>query len=241
MIEVQNICKAFGNRPILDGVNLTVETGQIVNVIGASGCGKSTLLRILAGLETADSGTIQLNNGDLDSAAVTLVFQYSALFDALTVFENVAFSLTERADFGLPRTLETKKTALRQRVWDALQFVGLDPATVCDLYPAALSGGMQKRVSFARAIISQPQIILYDEPTAGLDPLASQVIEDDIVKVRQQFNTTSIVVTHQLSTIRRTADYVVLMEEGRISWTGSKAEFLQSEHPTLRLFHPTDS
>jgi phospholipid/cholesterol/gamma-HCH transport system ATP-binding protein len=231
MITVQHLAKQFDDNPVLEDISFTVEKGQILAIIGASGCGKSTLLRILAGLETADSGELTLGDEN-----ITLVFQYSALFDSLTVFENVAFTLMEPTDFGPARKLVQNSEELTQKVRQALEFVGLEPDEVMHLTPSNLSGGMQKRVSFARAIISQPGIILYDEPTAGLDPIASQVIEDDIVKVRDKFQTTSVVVTHQRSTIMRTADAVLLLEEGHVSWLGNKADFVNSDHPVIKRF-----
>jgi phospholipid/cholesterol/gamma-HCH transport system ATP-binding protein len=232
MITVTNLAKRFDDNPVLEDISFTVDKGQILAIIGASGCGKSTLLRILAGLETYDSGQLQLGDEN-----ITLVFQYSALFDSLSVFDNVAFTLTEQTDFGPSRKLIHHAEELTQKVRDALDFVGLEPDEVMHLYPSNLSGGMQKRVSFARAIISQPGIILYDEPTAGLDPIASQVIEDDIVKVRHKFQTTSIVVTHQRSTIMRTADRILLLDDGHIGWLGTKAEFMtSSDHPLLSRF-----
>jgi phospholipid/cholesterol/gamma-HCH transport system ATP-binding protein len=232
MIQVNHVSKRFGQRVVLDDISFTLATGEVLALIGASGCGKSTLLRIIAGLETPDSGDIIMADPNL-----TLVFQYSALFDALTVSENVAFTLTEPADFGPPRATKSTPQQLTQQVNEALTFVGLEPEEVSHLYPSALSGGMQKRVSFARAIISQPKIILYDEPTAGLDPLASRVIEEDIVKVRNRYNTTSIVVTHQYSTIMHTATQVMLMDEGCIAWHGNKAEFLTADNPLIKSFH----
>jgi phospholipid/cholesterol/gamma-HCH transport system ATP-binding protein len=231
MIKVNNLSKHFGENTVLDGITFDVKPGEILNIIGPSGCGKSTLLRILAGLETPDGGTLEM--ADSNS---TLVFQYSALFDALTVFDNVAFTLLEPADIGPKRPLMKRGPDLKNKVYEALTFVGLDPDEVAPLYPSALSGGMQKRVSFARAIISQPRIVLYDEPTAGLDPLASEVIEDDIVKVRQQYQTTSVVVTHQLSTIMRTADVIMLLEEGHVAWLGSKADFMTTDQPLIQHF-----
>ena len=231
MITVKNLAKQFDDNPVLEDITFTVEKGRILAIIGASGCGKSTLLRILAGLETADSGEMTLGDEN-----ITLVFQYSALFDSLTVYENVAFTLMEPTDFGPKRNLIKNADDLTAKVRQALEFVGLEPDEVMHLYPSNLSGGMQKRVSFARAIISQPGIILYDEPTAGLDPIASQVIEEDIVKVRDKFQTTSVVVTHQRSTIMRTADDILLLEEGHVSWLGSKAEFVSADHPVLKRF-----
>lgn len=232
MIAVDNVSKYFGNRIVLEGVSLTVNPMEILAIIGPSGCGKSTLLRVISRLEEPDSGTVHLADDN-----ITLVFQYSALFDSLTVFENVAFSLLETPDHptaaqkNRPRYTHEELQAL---VREKLDLVGLDD--VQDLYPNQLSGGMQKRVSFARAIMSNPRIILYDEPTAGLDPIASSVIEQYIVNLRKGIQATSVVVTHNLSTIRNVADRVCLLFEGKIQWEGTSQEFFTTNDPYARQF-----
>ncbi len=231
MIQVNNIKKSYAGRVVLDGINIQVKPLEVLAVIGPSGCGKSTLLRIMSGLEEADSGTVKLADDNF-----SLVFQYSALFDSLTVFENVAFSLLETPDFGKPKALPKKYSyrELVRIVEEKLRLVGLKG--IQGFYPSELSGGMQKRVSFARAIMSDPKIIFYDEPTAGLDPIASAVIEDYIVALRDQISTTSIVVTHNLSTIRRIADRVCLLYGGKIQWEGSIDAFFETENPYAKQF-----
>jgi phospholipid/cholesterol/gamma-HCH transport system ATP-binding protein len=232
-ISLNKLNKQYDGRPVIQNVSLSVETARILAIVGPSGCGKSTLLRMISGLETPDSGQVTLADDNL-----TLVFQYSALFDSLTVFENVAFSYLEEPDERPKKPRGKRKKMplkdLRLMVHEKLELVGL--GDVLDLYPNQLSGGMQKRVSFARAIMSDPAIILYDEPTAGLDPIATTLIEDYIVKVRQETQATSIVVTHHLSTIRRVADDVCLIFEGKIQWVGSAQDFFTSSNPYVEQF-----
>jgi phospholipid/cholesterol/gamma-HCH transport system ATP-binding protein len=230
VVVVKDVRKAFGERVVLDNVNLTVHDDEILAIIGPSGCGKSTLLRVISGLDSPDTGEVTLADDNL-----TLVFQYSALFDSLTVFENVAFSLMETPDLGKQK--ERKQYTyreLRKLVREKLRLVGLEG--VDDMYPNELSGGMQKRVSFARAIVSDPKIILYDEPTAGLDPIASTMLENYILKLRDEIGATSIVVTHHLSTIRRVADRVCLLFDGEIQWQGTVDELFTTDNPYARQF-----
>lgn len=232
MVQVDNVYKSYGSRVVLEGIHLEVAPNEILAVIGPSGCGKSTLLRVISGLEEPDSGAVNLADEN-----ITLVFQYSALFDSLSVFENVAFSFLESPDMPRPGDLKRPMTydELQYMVAEVLQLVGLDE-NVASLYPNQLSGGMQKRVSFARAIISNPKIILYDEPTAGLDPIASTVIENYILSLRDKIEATSIVVTHNLTTIQRVADRVCLLFDGRVQWTGTADEFFTTQDPYARQF-----
>ncbi len=231
MIQVKAITKKYDNRVILNHIDLNVNPLEILAIIGPSGCGKSTLLRVISGLEQPDTGEVILGDDNL-----TLVFQYSALFDSLTVFENVAFSLTEQPDLGKNqrKRKDLSPSELKNLVREKLHLVGLD--NVEDLYPNQLSGGMQKRVSFARAIVSDPKIILYDEPTAGLDPIASTVIENYIKSLRDGIQATSVVVTHNLSTIRHVADRVCLLFEGEVQWQGTPDEFFRTNNPYARQF-----
>ncbi len=231
MIQVENLSKSYGDRPVLKDISLTVQPNEILAIIGPSGCGKSTLMRLISRLEQSDSGTVQLADDN-----ITMVFQYSALFDSLTVFENVAFSFLEEPDTRRSAISHPKYSMgdLRVLVQEKLDLVGL--GDIQDLYPNQLSGGMQKRVSFARAIVSNPRIILYDEPTAGLDPIASTVIENYIQQLRDQIHATSIVVTHNLSTIQRVADRVCLLFNGNIQWTGTAREFFETDDPYARQF-----
>ncbi|MBY0405511.1 MAG: ATP-binding cassette domain-containing protein [Cyanobacteria bacterium] len=234
LIRVENITKSFNGIPILKGITFDVKEHEVVAIIGASGCGKSTLLRMISGLETYDSGEIHLEDPNF-----TMVFQYSALFDSLNVFENVGFSLIEPPDRAIgdketPFSPHLSQAEIADIVHEKLRLVGLEG--IEKKYPNELSGGMQKRVSFARAIVSNPRIILYDEPTAGLDPIASTVIEDYILKLRNELQAASVVVTHQFSTIYRTADRVLLLDEGSICWTGTPEELKETNNPIARHF-----
>lgn len=225
MIKFENVSKKYDDKIILDNVSFTVADSETLAIIGFSGTGKSTVLRIISKLTEADSGNIILSNDDIG-----MVFQYSALFDSLNIYENVAFAYHERPDLKK----EYKESQLKQIVAENLRMVGLQ--NIEDLYPSELSGGMQKRVSFARAIITRPSIMLYDEPTAGLDPVSSTVIEDYIVRLKNELKTSSIVVTHQMSTITRTADRVIMLYHGKIVWEGTPQELLKADNPYTHQF-----
>ncbi|MCD7739811.1 MAG: ATP-binding cassette domain-containing protein [Candidatus Gastranaerophilales bacterium] len=224
-IKVENLTKIFDGRKVLDNISFTVEQGEILSIVGFSGSGKSTVLKILCGLLNADSGNIDIGEGD-----IAMVFQYSALFDSLNVFDNISFALQERKEF---RKKYTKKE-LQELVAKCLNIVGL--SGIEDKYPHELSGGMQKRVSLARAIVTKPQFILYDEPTAGLDPVASTVIEDYILHLRDETKATSIVVTHQMSTITRCSDKVIMLYDGHIVFRGTPSELLKQDTPYTKQF-----
>jgi phospholipid/cholesterol/gamma-HCH transport system ATP-binding protein len=232
MIDVRHVYKQYDNGPmVLKDINFQVHADETLAIIGTSGCGKSTLLKVLAGLEDASSGEV-----DLRDPNYTLVFQYSALFDHLTVFENVAFALTERPDTPSARRafrpLPFHEVA--NRVNAVLDLLGL--AGMGDKYPNELSGGMQKRVSFARATMTNPRIIFYDEPTSGLDPVASNVVEDAMVTLSHNFRTASVVVSHTMSTICRTAHRVLMLYQGEVHWVGTPAEMLVTDNPQVKAF-----
>lgn len=224
-IKVENLTKEFDGRKVLNNISFTVESGEVLSIVGFSGSGKSTILKILCGLLNANSGNIDIAEGD-----VAMVFQYSALFDSLNVFDNISFALQERKEFKKKYT----KKELKEIVAKSLQTVGL--SGIEDKFPHELSGGMQKRVSLARAIVTQPQFILYDEPTAGLDPIASTVIEDYILRLRDETKATSIVVTHQMSTIQRCSDKVIMLYDGNIVFRGTPSELLKQDTPYTKQF-----
>ena len=224
-IKVENLTKEFDGRKVLDNISFTVEQGEVLSIVGFSGSGKSTILKILCGLLKEDSGKIDIGDGD-----VAMVFQYSALFDSLNVFDNISFALQERKEF---KNKFTKKE-LEEIVAKSLSIVGL--SGIEDKFPHELSGGMQKRVSLARAIVTKPQFILYDEPTAGLDPIASTVIEDYILHLRNETKATSIVVTHQMSTITRCSDKVIMLYDGNIVFRGTPEELLKQDNPYTKQF-----
>ncbi|MEY3370620.1 MAG: hypothetical protein RLZZ361_1290 [Cyanobacteriota bacterium] len=219
MIEIRNLYKSYGDNLVLNDINIDVPKGSILALIGFSGSGKSTLLKILAGLTPADSGQIKMYSNKIGMA-----FQYSALFDSMNVTDNVIFPLVVGENIKtIPSDEYLKDLAIKK-----LQLVGLQG--VENLYPSELSGGMKKRVSFARAVINDPEIIFYDEPTAGLDPVASTIIEDLIVKLQKETSATSIVVTHQASTIKRTATQVAMLFNGKIVWNGTPKELFDESN-----------
>ena len=224
-IKVEHLTKEFDGRKVLDDISFTVDEGEILSIVGFSGSGKSTILKILCGLLTPDSGLIDVGDGD-----IAMVFQYSALFDSLNVFDNISFALQERKEFKGKYTLDEIKEMVRK----SLNTVGL--SGIEEKFPHELSGGMQKRVSLARAIITKPQFILYDEPTAGLDPVASTVIEDYILRLRDETKSTSIVVTHQMSTITRCSDKVIMLYDRHIVFRGTPEELLRQDTPYTKQF-----
>ena len=225
-IEVKNLTKEFNDKKVLNNISFKVEDGETLGVVGFSGSGKSTLLKIICGLLYPNSGEIITSK----NADIAMTFQYSALFDFLTVFENIAFPLTERKEF---RNKYTQKE-LKEIVAQKLKIVGLQG--IENKYPSELSGGMQKRVGFARAIVTNPKIILYDEPTAGLDPVSSTLIENYIVELKKELNASCLVVTHQLSTIKRATDKTIMLYEGEIVFKGSTEELLRGTNPYTRQF-----
>lgn len=224
-IEVKNLVKSFEDKVVINDISFKVNDGEVLAIVGFSGSGKSTVLKLICGLIPYDSGEIITSEGD-----IAMVFQYSALFDSLNVFENISFALRERKDL---RKLYTEEQ-LEEIVAQKLELVGLQG--IERKYPSELSGGMQKRVSFARAIVTKPNTILYDEPTAGLDPMSSTLIEDYIVSLKHEINAASIVVTHQMSTITRTADRVIMLYDGKIVFEGTPDELLKQDNPYTKQF-----
>lgn len=224
-IEVKNLTKSFKDKTVLDDVSFKVEDGEILAVVGLSGAGKSTVLKLICGLTKPDSGEIIVSDGD-----IAMVFQYSALFDSLNVYENIAFALKERKEFKKKYT----EDQIKEIVAKNLKTVGLEG--IENKMPHELSGGMQKRVSFARAIVTNPATILYDEPTAGLDPVSSTIIEDYIVRLRNELNATSIIVTHQLSTIKRCADKVIMLYNEKIVYCGTPQDMIEGGNEYTKQF-----
>ena len=224
-IEVKNLIKSFEDKKIIDNVSFKVKNGETLAIVGFSGSGKSTILKLICGLLTPDSGEIITSEGD-----IAMVFHYSALFVSLNVYDNIAFALHERKEL---RKKYTEKE-IRKIVAEKLELVGLKG--IENKYPSELSGGMQKRVSFARAIVTEPQTILYDEPTAGLDPISSTLIEDYIVRLKEETNSASIVVTHQMSTVTRTANHVIMLYDGKIVFEGTPDDMLRQDNEYTKQF-----
>ena len=225
-IVVKNLVKKFDNKKVLDNVSFSVEDGETLGVVGFSGSGKSTLLKIICDLLYADSGKIETTS----NSDVAMTFQYSALFDFLDVFHNIDFPLLERKEYKGKYTREDLKKIVKEK----LALVGLEG--IEEKFPSELSGGMQKRVGFARAIVTNPKTILYDEPTAGLDPVSSTLIEDYIVRLKNELNAACSVVTHQMSTIKRACDKIILLYEGKIVFSGTTDEFLTGDNPYTKQF-----
>ena len=225
MIKVEHLAKSFYDKTVLKDISFEVKDGETLAIVGFSGSGKSTILKIICGLLEADSGTIKTSEGD-----IAMVFQYSALFDSLNIFDNISFALQERNDLRKKYSQEDLKKIVEEK----LKLVGLQG--IENKFPSELSGGMQKRVSFARAIVTNPQTILYDEPTAGLDPISSTLIEDYIVRLKETTHASSIVVTHQMSTIMRTADQVLMLYDGKAVFQGTPQEMCNGGNEYTKQF-----
>ena len=237
MIRLTDIHKAFGSNHVLRGVNLHVPRGTSMVIIGGSGTGKSIALKCILGLVTHDSGTIEVDGqdvrkGDRDAflARFGMLFQGGALFDSLPVWQNVAFRLM-RGSLKRPRA-EAREIAIEK-----LRRVGLKP-DVADKLPAELSGGMQKRVGLARAIAAEPEIIFFDEPTTGLDPIMAGVINELIREIVTEMGATAMTITHDMTSVRAIADNVAMLHDGVIKWTGPVAQMDNSGDPYLdQLIH----
>jgi len=235
MITLDNIHKAFGANKVLQGVNLTIARGESMVIIGGSGTGKSVALKSVLGLVTPDSGTILVDGQDVRKAErdaflarFGMLFQGGALFDSLTVWQNVAFRL-------LRGSLKRPINEAREIAIEKLRRVGLKP-DVADMFPAELSGGMQKRVGLARAIAAEPEIIFFDEPTTGLDPIMSGVINELIREIVVEMGATAMTITHDMSSVRAIADKVAMLHDGVIQWTGPVADMDTSGDPYLDQF-----
>jgi phospholipid/cholesterol/gamma-HCH transport system ATP-binding protein len=235
MIELSGVSKSFGQKAVLRGIDLKVETGQSMVVIGGSGTGKSVLLKCILGLVRPDGGTIRLDGEDVARAErdaflarFGMLFQGAALFDSMTVWQNVAFRL-------LRGSLKRPKPEARAIALDKLRRVGLG-ADVADLFPAELSGGMQKRVGLARAIAADPQVIFFDEPTTGLDPIMAGVINDLIREIVTEMGATAITITHDMSSVRAIADRVAMLHDGLIRWEGPISELGTTPDPYVAQF-----
>jgi len=239
MIEYRDIHKAF-DVPVLSGVSFTVESGETLAILGPSGTGKSVLLKTTIGLIVPDAGDVFIDGESVFAADAEhlqtirrkagYVFQNAALFDSMNVFENVAYGLPEGALKKLGRKEVTR------RVSRSLEEVNLDPAIVMSKLPAELSGGMRKRVGLARAIVGEPQILLYDEPVTGLDPVNAVAVDRLITDIAERTHVTSIVVTHDVEGALSISDRVALLEGGKMRFLGTPDEFRRSPDPLVRAF-----
>lgn len=236
-IKITNLHKAFGKKVVLDGVDLEVEKGESLVVIGGSGTGKSVLIKCVQGLLQPDSGSILIDGEETVGAdekeqnrlhsKMGMLFQGGALFDSLSVWQNVAFGLIENQN--MPKK-QAKNEAIR-----VLRQVGLAP-DVADLSPSELSGGMQKRVGLARAIATKPEIIFFDEPTTGLDPIMSDVINDLIIESVKGLGATALTITHDMASARKIADKIAMLYKGKIIWQGTVKEMDKTDNPYVRQF-----
>lgn len=236
MIEIINLSKSFGDSKVLDNLNLTINSDEAMVIIGRSGCGKSVLLKHIIGLLRPDSGQVLMDGNDiakmdyknLDELRLRfgMLFQGAALFDSMTVGENVGFALREHTDM--------KEDLLREKVAEALGMVGLKG--IEDLMPAELSGGMRKRVGLARAICNNPKIILYDEPTTGVDPVMADAVNELIIDLNHKLKVTSIVVTHDMVSAYKIATRIAMLYKGRIIAVGTPEEIKNSQDPVVRQF-----
>lgn len=237
LVEVIDVVKAFDGHPVLRGVTFSAFKGETLVVMGGSGAGKTVLLRLIAGLLRPDRGQIRVFGRNIERLReeellpirrrMGYVFQGAALFDSLTVYENVAYPLREHTRLG--------EAEIRARVLESLARVGLD-GDVLPLLPAELSGGMRKRVGIARALISEPEIMLFDEPTAGLDPTNARLVGELIREVQAGVCDTSLVVTHDLELARAVADRVAVLIGGRFAALGPRDQVLETDEPAVRAF-----
>jgi phospholipid/cholesterol/gamma-HCH transport system ATP-binding protein len=235
-IVVERLAKRFGNFQALCDVDMTIRRGEITVIIGGSGAGKTTLLKILIGLDRPTSGSIHVNDVDiakLSERELThvrrrfgMVFQYSALLDSMNVLDNVAFPLREHTKLS--------EREIRDKVLEKLSVLGL--TNIEERFPSELSGGMRKRVGLARALMLEPEAVLYDEPTSGLDPITSRKVDDLIVETRERFGVTSIVISHDMGGALRIADQIVLLSEGRVVAAGTPRDLVASGAELLKEF-----
>ena len=235
-IRVRDVKKAFGSKVVLDGVNMDVLPGESVVVIGQSGVGKSVLLKCVIGILTPDEGVIEIDGSPITDPEFKgmdevrrkfgMLFQYAALFDSLTVWENVGFGLLQHS--------KLKPRQIREVAEEKLRMVGL-PGTL-DLMPSELSGGMRKRVGLARAIAMEPEILLYDEPTTGLDPIRGDSINDLIIQLREELGIASITITHDMISAYKIADRIAMLFKGKLIATGTPDEIRTTDNPYVWQF-----
>ena len=242
MIQIEGVHKRFGEQVVLDGVDFTVQDGETVALLGPSGTGKSVLLKHIIGLIKPDAGRVVVDGLDVPKLRrkelrqlrhrIGYVFQNGALFDSMDVFENVRLGISDTEKYD-------DLDYVKQEVDRCIRMVNLAPDTVRK-YPSELSGGMRKRVGIARAIVGEPDYLLYDEPTSGLDPVNSDIIDDLVKRLDQELGVTSIMVTHDVRGAFRVADRLALLSEGKVVMQGNQEEFLASDNPKVKEFLERD-
>lgn len=239
MIEVVDLHKRFGENKVLTGINLTIDEGSTCVILGGSGSGKTVLMKHMIGLLKPDQGQVFVEGEDIVPFGAEelekvrrkfgMVFQAAALFDSMTVYENVSFPLREHSKMA--------EEQIREVVRQKLQIVGL--SGVEERYPADLSGGMRKRVGLARAIVLDPKIVLYDEPTTGLDPITTDYVDEMILDAKRQLGVTSVVISHDIASAFKVADNIAFLSQGQIVDQGPPERLRESKHPALKVFLST--
>jgi phospholipid/cholesterol/gamma-HCH transport system ATP-binding protein len=235
-ILVEELEKRFGETRVLQGVNMRVERGEVAVIIGGSGAGKTTLLRVLIGLERPTSGRVVVAGVDIAALSERelnrarrkfgMVFQYSALLDSMNVFDNVAFPLREHT--------QLKQREIKDKVLDKLKVLGLEGTS--QRFPSQLSGGMRKRVGLARALMLEPEVLMYDEPTSGLDPITARMVDEMILDTRERFGVTSVVISHDMAGAIEIADRIFVLAKGRVAASGTPRELAEGDNAIVREF-----
>jgi phospholipid/cholesterol/gamma-HCH transport system ATP-binding protein len=235
-ILVEGLEKRFGDTVVLSGVDMRIERSEVAVIIGGSGAGKTTLLRVLIGLERPTGGRVVVAGVDLTKLSERklndarrkfgMVFQYSALLDSMNVFDNVAFPLREHT--------QLKEREIREKVIDKLKVLGLEGTG--ERFPSQISGGMRKRVGLARALMLEPEVLMYDEPTSGLDPLTSRKVDELILETRERFGVTSVVISHDMAGALQIADRIFVLAKGRVAASGTPRELAEGQNPIVREF-----
>ncbi|NGX62768.1 MAG: putative ribonucleotide transport ATP-binding protein mkl [Candidatus Anoxychlamydiales bacterium] len=245
MIKIKNLYKSYENSFVLKGLNLEINQGEILVILGRSGVGKSVLLKHIIGIEKADSGIVEIDGVDISELSFTelyqsiknmgMLFQGAALFDSMNIEQNTGFYLEHNEDPTSKKRLNKKE--IKQRVLDALKMVGLEDSE--EKMPSSLSGGMKKRAALARLIAYRPKILLYDEPTTGLDPITSNQINELIVKTQNELGGTSVIVTHDIHSAWYVADRLALHRDGKIIYIAPPEEFIKIDDPDIAYLRKT--
>ena len=235
-VVVEELEKRFGDTVVLTGVNMRIERSEVAVIIGGSGAGKTTLLRVLIGLERPSSGKVVVSGVDISALSERelnkarrkfgMVFQYSALLDSMNVLDNVAFPLREHT--------KLKEREIRDKVLDKLKVLGLEGTE--KRFPSQLSGGMRKRVGLARALMLEPEVLMYDEPTSGLDPISCRMVDDLILETRERFGVTSLVISHDMAGALLMADRIFVLAKGRVAASGTPRELAEGDNEIVREF-----